>query len=85
MPLTFYGSGNITGTGLNVVANTGNISLTSSTGNVALRVNPQGFVSFPNRMGFHVQGFGSLSNNGNAYYGEIPKLDVDNCLILKRL
>lgn len=27
----------------------------------------------------------ALSNNGNAYYGEIPKLDADNCLILKRL
>ena len=27
----------------------------------------------------------ALSNNGNVYYGEIPKLDVDGCLILKRI
>lgn len=27
----------------------------------------------------------ALSNNGNVYYGDIPKLDADGCLILKRL
>ena len=26
----------------------------------------------------------ALSNNGNAYYGDIPKTDADGCLILKR-
>lgn len=25
----------------------------------------------------------ALSNNGNVYYGDIPKLDTDGCLILK--
>ena len=25
----------------------------------------------------------ALSNNGNVYYGDIPKLDADGCLILK--
>ncbi len=27
----------------------------------------------------------ALSNNGNAYYGDIPKTDADGCLILKRI
>jgi uncharacterized protein YktA (UPF0223 family) len=27
----------------------------------------------------------ALSNNGNVYYGDIPKLDENNCLILKRI
>ena len=27
----------------------------------------------------------ALSNNGNVYYGDIPKLDADRCLILKRM
>ena len=27
----------------------------------------------------------ALSNNGNVYYGDIPKLDADGCLILKRI
>jgi hypothetical protein len=27
----------------------------------------------------------ALSNNGNVYYGDIPKKDEDGCLILKRL
>ncbi len=27
----------------------------------------------------------ALSNNGNVYYGDIPKLDEDGCLILKRI
>jgi hypothetical protein len=26
----------------------------------------------------------ALSNNGNVYYGEIPKIDENNCLILKK-
>jgi hypothetical protein len=26
----------------------------------------------------------ALSNNGNVYYGDIPKLDENNCLILKK-
>ncbi len=26
----------------------------------------------------------ALSNNGNVYYGDIPKLDEDGCLILKK-
>jgi hypothetical protein len=27
----------------------------------------------------------AMSNNGNVYYGDIPKLDDDGCLILKKL
>ena len=27
----------------------------------------------------------AMSNNGNVYYGDIPKLDPDGCLILKRI
>ena len=27
----------------------------------------------------------AMSNNGNVYYGDIPKLDADGCLILKKL
>jgi hypothetical protein len=27
----------------------------------------------------------AMSNNGNVYYGDIPKLDADGCLILKRI
>ena len=27
----------------------------------------------------------AMSNNGNVYYGDIPKLDSDGCLILKRI
>lgn len=27
----------------------------------------------------------ALSNNGNVYYGDIPKLDENNCLILKKI
>lgn len=27
----------------------------------------------------------ALSNNGNVYYGDIPKLDADGCLILKKI
>ena len=27
----------------------------------------------------------ALSNNGNVYYGDIPKLDATGCLILKRI
>ncbi len=27
----------------------------------------------------------ALSNNGNVYYGDIPKLDENGCLILKRI
>ena len=27
----------------------------------------------------------ALSNNGNAYYGDIPKTDADGCLILKHV
>jgi hypothetical protein len=27
----------------------------------------------------------ALSNNGNVYYGEIPKLDENGCLILKKI
>ncbi len=27
----------------------------------------------------------ALSNNGNVYYGDIPKIDSDGCLILKRI
>ena len=27
----------------------------------------------------------ALSNNGNVYYGDIPKKDEDGCLILKRI
>jgi len=27
----------------------------------------------------------AMSNNGNVYYGDIPKLDENGCLILKKL
>ena len=27
----------------------------------------------------------AMSNNGNVYYGDIPKLDADGCLTLKRI
>ena len=27
----------------------------------------------------------AMSNNGNVYYGDIPKLDATGCLILKRI
>ena len=27
----------------------------------------------------------AMSNNGNVYYGDIPKLDENGCLILKRI
>ena len=27
----------------------------------------------------------AMSNNGNVYYGDIPKLDSDGCLILKKV
>jgi hypothetical protein len=35
--------------------------------------------------GVDIETVPALSNNGNVYYGDIPKLDADGCLILKRI
>lgn len=39
----------------------------------------------PTEWDVEVETVPALSNNGNVYYGDIPKLDADGCLILKRL
>ena len=68
MPLSINGSGSITGDSVNLITNTGNLNFVSNSGNTALILDNTR-ITYPTRLSFHVQGFGSISHNSNVTFG----------------